>query len=103
MQIYAAYQHNDKPLSCSSPFAFTGTDMHIIDQIYIDGAFVTPHGKELFELFNPASAQVIGRVRLADAEDARRAIAAARRAFPAFSGTDKSVRSAMLRRMHEAV
>ena len=77
--------------------------MHIIDQIYIDGAFVTPHGEELFELFNPATAQVIGRVRLADAEDARRAIAAARRAFPAFSGTDKSVRSAMLRRMHEAV
>ena len=77
--------------------------MHIIDQIYIDGAFVTPHGEELFELFNPATAQVIGRVRLADAEDARRAIAAARRAFPAFSGTDQSVRSAMLRRMHEAV
>jgi len=77
--------------------------MHTIDQIYIDGAFVTPHGEELFELFNPATAQVIGRVRLADAEDARRAIAAAKRAFPAFSVTDKSVRSAMLRRMHEAI
>jgi aldehyde dehydrogenase (NAD+) len=77
--------------------------MHIIDQVYIDGAFVTPHGEELFELFNPATAQVIGRVRLADAEDARRAIAAAKRAFPAFSRTDKSARSAMLRRMHEAI
>ena len=77
--------------------------MHIIDQVYIDGAFVTPHGEELFELFNPATAQVIGRVRLADAEDARRAIAAAKRAFPAFSRTDKSTRSAMLRRMHEAI
>ena len=77
--------------------------MHIIDQVYIDGAFVTPHGEELFELCNPATAQVIGRVRLADAEDARRAIAAAKRAFPAFSRTDKSTRSAMLRRMHEAI
>ena len=77
--------------------------MHIIDQVYIDGAFVTPHGEELLELFNPATAQVIGRVRLADAEDARRAIAAAKRAFPAFSRTDKSARSAMLRRMHEAI
>lgn len=77
--------------------------MQIIDQIYIDGAFVTPHGDELFDLFNPATEQIIGRVRLADAEDARRAIAAAKRAFPAFSRTDKSERIALLRRMHAAV
>lgn len=77
--------------------------MRLIDQIYIDGAFVTPHGSELFDLYNPATAQVIGRVRLADAEDARRAIAAAKRAFRSFSGTDKAVRLGMLRRMHESV
>jgi aldehyde dehydrogenase (NAD+) len=77
--------------------------MQNIEHIYIDGAFVTPHGDERFDLVNPSTARVIGRVRLADAEDARRAIAAAKRAFPAFSRTDKSERVAMLRRMHAAV
>ncbi|MDR5766862.1 MULTISPECIES: aldehyde dehydrogenase family protein [unclassified Caballeronia] len=77
--------------------------MHDIDQIYIGGAFVTPHGNELFELFNPATEKVIGRVRLADKDDARKAIAAAKRAFPAFSRTDKRERIDMLKRMHAAV
>ncbi|WP_322050096.1 aldehyde dehydrogenase family protein [Paraburkholderia bannensis] len=77
--------------------------MQIIDHIYIDGAFVVPHGNEYFDLFNPSTEQVIGRVRLADAEDARAAIAAAKRAFPAFSRTDKAERVAMLRSMHAAV
>ena len=27
--------------------------MRGIDQIYIDGQFVTPHGQELFDLYNP--------------------------------------------------
>jgi aldehyde dehydrogenase (NAD+) len=77
--------------------------MHTIDQIYIDGAFVTPHGEERFELFNPATEEVIGTVRLADEEDTRRAIAAAKRAFPAFSRTTVAERIALLRRMHAAV
>ena len=77
--------------------------MHTIDQIYIDGAFVTPHGEERFDLFNPATEEVIGTVRLADQEDARRAIAAAKRAFPAFSRTTVAERIALLRRMHAAV
>ncbi|MBN3785356.1 aldehyde dehydrogenase family protein [Burkholderia sp. Ac-20353] len=77
--------------------------MQIIDHIYIDGAFVTPHGDERFDLFNPSTEQVIGQVRLADADDARDAIAAARRAFPAFSRTDKAERVEMLRRLHAAV
>ena len=77
--------------------------MHTIDTIYIDGAFVTPHGDEWFDLFNPATERVIGRVRLADAKDARDAIAAAKRAFPAFSRTSKRARIDMLKRMHAAV
>ncbi|WCM20985.1 aldehyde dehydrogenase family protein [Paraburkholderia bryophila] len=77
--------------------------MQLIDTIYIDGQFVTPHGSELFELFNPATEQVIGHVRLADEQDAQHAIAAAKRAFAGFSRTSTSERIAMLKRMHEAV
>jgi aldehyde dehydrogenase (NAD+) len=77
--------------------------MRHIDKIYIDGSFVTPHGSELFDLHNPATAQVIGRVRLGDEGDARTAIAAAKRAFPTFSHTSKAERIALLRRMHAAM
>lgn len=77
--------------------------MHNIEHVYIDGRFVIPHGEERFKLFNPATEQVIGSVRLADAEDARRAITAARRAFLAFSRTRVDERITLLHRMHEAV
>ena len=77
--------------------------MRVIDQIYIDGAFTTPHGEELADLFNPATEQRIGQVRLGDATDTRAAVAAAKRAFPAFSRTSKADRIALLRRLHDAV
>ena len=77
--------------------------MRDIGQIYIDGQFVTPHGREIFDLYNPATEQKIGQVRLGDETDARAAVAAAKRAFPAFSRTSKAERIAMLRRLHDAV
>ena len=40
--------------------------MRTIDTVYIDGQFVTPHGRELFDLFNPATEERIGQVRLGD-------------------------------------
>src|SRR5260370_35633991 len=39
--------------------------MRHIDKIYIDASFVTPHGTEPFDLHNPATPQVIRRVRTA--------------------------------------
>jgi aldehyde dehydrogenase (NAD+) len=77
--------------------------MRSVDQIYLDGRFVTPHGTETAPLFNPATAEQIGVVRLGDAEDAARAVAAARRAFPAFSRTGKAERIALLERLSRAV
>src|SRR6195952_2686523 len=77
--------------------------MKMIDNIYIDGAFVTPHGTELFDLYNPPTASVIGQVRLGDADDTKAAIAAAKRAFPAFSRTNKAERIVILNRLGAAV
>jgi aldehyde dehydrogenase (NAD+) len=77
--------------------------MRTIERIYIDGAFVTPHGTELFDLYDPARGEVIGQVRLADAEDARRAIQAAKRAFPTYAMTGKRERLELLRRLHDAM
>ena len=70
---------------------------------YIDGAFVESHGREVMELISPTSGQVIGRVTLADEEDARHAIAAAKCAFASFGQTMKEERLQILRRLHKAV
>jgi aldehyde dehydrogenase (NAD+) len=77
--------------------------MRNIDQIYIDGQFVTPHGQELFNLYNPATEERIGQVRLGDELDARAAVAAAKQAFASFSRTGKAERVALLRRLHDTV
>ncbi|HEY2011724.1 MAG TPA: aldehyde dehydrogenase family protein [Rhizomicrobium sp.] len=77
--------------------------MRTIDTIYIDGAFVTPHGNERAPLFNPATEEQIGEVRLGDADDVKLAVAAARRAFPAMARTTPAERAMMLRRLNRAV
>lgn len=77
--------------------------MEIFDKIYIDGVFVTPHGTEMFDLFNPATGEAFGQVRLGDVDDTRLAIAAAKRAFVTFSRTSKEERIAMLHRLRDAV
>ncbi|HET6844871.1 MAG TPA: aldehyde dehydrogenase family protein [Candidatus Angelobacter sp.] len=70
---------------------------------YIDGAFVESHGREVMDIINPTNGETIARVTLGDEEDAKRAIAAARRAFSTFSRTTKEERSEILRRLHKAV
>src|SRR5580698_5959045 len=77
---------------------FRRRNMRNINQVYINGAFVTPHGSEIFDVINPTTEQVIARVTLADVMDTRRAVAAAKKAFPAFARTTKDERVAMLKR-----
>jgi aldehyde dehydrogenase (NAD+) len=77
--------------------------MRNIDQIYIDGAFVAPHGSERAPLVNPANEAVIGYVTLGDRVDTLAAIAAAKRALPGYARTSKAERIALLHRLHAAV
>jgi aldehyde dehydrogenase (NAD+) len=76
---------------------------NVVNRIYIDGEFVTPHGTELADLFNPATGQVIGQVQYADEVDTAAAVAAAKRALSAWSATSKEERIAALRRLEAAV
>lgn len=73
--------------------------MFIVDQNYIDGRFVTASGGEVVDIVNPADESVIGQARLADRDDARRAIDAAVRAQPAFASSSVADRVAMLERL----
>jgi aldehyde dehydrogenase (NAD+) len=77
--------------------------MKTITPHYIDGKFVEPHGREVMDSINPTNNTVIASVTLADAEDARRAIGAAKRAFASYCGASKEERAAVLRRLHEVV
>ena len=76
--------------------------MKTITKHYIDGAFVESHGRETMDIISPTSGKLIGRVTLADVEDTRRAIAAAKGAFADFSRSTKEERAKILRRLHEA-
>ncbi|WP_454817244.1 aldehyde dehydrogenase family protein [Labrys neptuniae] len=77
--------------------------MRNIDTIYIDGAFIRPQGEERSSLFNPATEEQIGTVRLADARDVDTAVAAAKRAFSGMARTSKAERIAMLKRLSAVV
>ena len=52
--------------------------MTTITTHYIDGSFVESHGREVIDIIKPTNGRVIARVTLADEEDTRRAIGAAR-------------------------
>ena len=55
------------------------------------------------DIIKPTNGQLIARVTLADEEDTRRAIAAAKRAFASFGRTTKDERLRYLRQLHKAV
>jgi aldehyde dehydrogenase (NAD+) len=77
--------------------------MKTITTHYIDGAFVESHGREVMDIIRPTDGQAIGHVTLADEEDTRRAIAAAKRAFATYGRSTKEERVGILRRLHDAV
>jgi aldehyde dehydrogenase (NAD+) len=77
--------------------------MKTISTHYIDGTFVESHGREVMDIIRPTDGQVIGRVTMADEEDARRAITAAKRAFTTYGRSTKEERAKILRRLHDAV
>ncbi len=70
-------------------------------KFYIDGQWVEPHSKQIAEVINPATEEVIGSVILGDQVDVDRAVAAARRAFDSYSQTTVEERAALLERIIE--
>lgn len=72
--------------------------MHIHDQLYIDGRWVTPASTRRIDVTNPYTERVIGQVPDADDTDADLAVQAARRAFGSWSSTSVDERIAVLKR-----
>lgn len=68
-------------------------------QFYIDGAWVDPLEGRRLDVIDPATEQPFASIVLGGEADARRAIAAARKAFPAFSQSPLADRLALLERI----
>ncbi len=67
-------------------------------KFYIDGAWVEPaqSSSKPLDVLNPATEQPIGQIMLGTAADVDKAVAAAKKAFPAFSNSSREDRLALL-------
>lgn len=72
------------------------------DLLYIGGDWVEGHGGT-FDVIDPSTEQVVGKVAEADQGDVDQALAAAAAGFQAWKATDVWTRSAILRRVSEFV
>ena len=61
--------------------------------LFIGGKFVSPHSKKYFNTINPATEKVIAKIADADKNDVDKAVKAARKAFPAWSGMEAKERA----------
>lgn len=68
---------------------------------YIDGQWVAPQDDERCDVVNPADGQAFAQIAMGSAKDVDLAVAAARRAFPAFALTTREERLALLERILE--
>jgi succinate-semialdehyde dehydrogenase/glutarate-semialdehyde dehydrogenase len=70
-------------------------------QSYIDGAWVDAANGETIPVHNPATGELLGTVPHLGATETRRAIEAARDAWPAWRGKTAHERAAILRKWHD--
>jgi aldehyde dehydrogenase (NAD+) len=68
-------------------------------QFYIEGRWVDPVEPKEFQVINPANETVAGVISMGSPQDVDKAVAAARRAFDAYSRTTPAERSALLVRV----
>jgi betaine-aldehyde dehydrogenase len=73
--------------------------MLVRDKLFIGGRWVAPSGREMIEVHNAGTGEVMGRVPAGNAKDVDAAVAAARGALDKWSATSPSVRSDLLEKI----
>lgn len=73
--------------------------MQAYRRFYIDGHWVAPAGERDFPLISPATGEQVGTIALGSAADVDRAVAAARRALPAFASSSVAERRELIGRI----
>ncbi|KAB0783781.1 aldehyde dehydrogenase family protein, partial [Pseudomonas aeruginosa] len=71
--------------------------------LFIDGRFVPAVDRGEIEVLNPADGSSITRIAAAEAADVDLAVAAARRAFPAWAGLPAAERGRLLLKLADAI
>ena len=71
-------------------------EMRDMLQFYIDGEWVDPETPNPFDVINPATEEVCGRISLGSAADVDKAVAAANRAAASYARTTREERIALL-------
>lgn len=74
----------------------TETEPQVINDIYVDGAWVPSSSDHLIDVHNPYTEQVIAQVPAGSSADVDAAVAAARKAFEGWAGTPVTERAAYL-------
>lgn len=72
-------------------------------ELYINGQWITPAGSDVFDVINPATGAVLGRVPAATLADTDRAVAAAAFAFDSWSRTSAAERITFLTRIKDGL
>ncbi|ATJ92354.1 aldehyde dehydrogenase family protein [Acetobacter tropicalis] len=68
-------------------------------QFYYDGQWVAPLGTRTLDVINPATEKACATIAMGNAQDVDRAVASARKAFPAWSVSTREERLAVLERI----
>jgi acyl-CoA reductase-like NAD-dependent aldehyde dehydrogenase len=74
----------------------TAAELQVKDKVFIGGEWVEPSGGEPIEVVNATTEEVMGAIPACSAEDADRAVAAARGAFDAWAATSREERAGYL-------
>lgn len=79
-------------------------DMRLFrEACYVDGQWIQAHSGQTFEVDNPATQEILGKVPNCGAAETKEAIEAANRAFSAWSKTTAKERQIVLRKWYELI
>src|SRR4051812_48905739 len=81
----------------------TAAEVQVRDKVFIGGEWVAPSGPEPIEVVNATTEEVMGTIPGCSAEDANRAVAAAREAFESWSLTSRKERAGYLAAIAEGL
>jgi|SRR5579859_6999421 len=72
-------------------------------RLFIDGKFTDGHSGKKFPLYNPATEEVVAEVVEADEVDVDVAVAAAKKAFPAWAKSPPQYKQGLLRKLADLI
>lgn len=74
-----------------------------LDRLFIDGEWVLPAGRAHAPVIDPSTEEPVAQIALGNARDVDKAVAAARRAFAAWSASPPQNRGTLLNRVHALI